>query len=188
MGVPLQKKVSLDVAATNNSGDSFSFTGLICIQEQHSKLQSIKEIPVSKNANPMQQEDTEFEFSSVMTNPVIDLNNNSPADSLLINGKLQTQAVCPVQSKNPPRVTDHNVVKNSSVKYGNNGKASRVNSKKVIESKRPVSKVTHEAKKEQVNRNRSSRRGTFGSIFSSCKECRTLEPSSSMREQRVQSN
>lgn len=180
MGVPLQKKVSLDNAASNNSGDSVSFTSLICIQEHQSKLQSIKEIPVSKNANPMPQEDTEFEFSSVMPDPVIDLNKNSPADSLFLNGKLQPQAVGPVQSKNPPRVTDQNVAKNSSVKYGKNGKGSRVNSKKVVESERPVSKVTHEAKKEQVNRSRSSRRGIFGSIFSGCKECRALEPSSSI--------
>ena len=52
MATHLQNKISVDVAANKGSANSLSFAGLICIQDQQSKLPPI-----------IKEDDPEFEFS-----------------------------------------------------------------------------------------------------------------------------
>jgi hypothetical protein len=77
MATHLQNNISVDVAAGKGSDDSLSFAGLICIQDQQSKLPPI-----------IKEDDPEFEFSH--TRPHLTASDSikysPPDDQLVSNG------------------------------------------------------------------------------------------------------
>lgn len=83
MATHLQNKISVDVAADEGSADSLSFAGLICIQDQQSKLPPI-----------IKEDDPEFEFSH--TRPHLTASDSikySPPDDLLVsNGRNESSS------------------------------------------------------------------------------------------------
>ncbi|KAF8039863.1 hypothetical protein BT93_B2160 [Corymbia citriodora subsp. variegata] len=108
MGTRLQNKISVDVAADNSSLDSLSFAGLVCIQDQQTKLPP-------NNA----KHDREFKFSPPTPDKATpDQLSHSPADILISNGQLlphtllfqaqQSQIASRTYSRGSPQETQMN--------------------------------------------------------------------------------
>ncbi|KAK9267118.1 hypothetical protein L1049_010609 [Liquidambar formosana] len=183
------KKVSLDVAADNSSDDSFSFAGLLCIQDQNSKFHSglVNPLPTLTDASQIQKQDTEFAFGhatpGLATN---DPNKNSPADQLFFKGELLPQ-VFPFQSKQS-QVTSHNSCNNTLPATRSISKRSGDNDSGCQDSatRNPNTEVRNQAKKKHSAERPSFGWRIFSSLVSPCRECHAVEPS--MKEHTVPRN
>lgn len=166
MAALVEKKIALDVAADRCSAESLSFSGLICIHDQHSKFQSGLQnpLPTISDASQIQKQDTDFEFGRATPEPATDDRNNKfPADVLFFKGELRPQAV---QSQS-------NYITNSSTVTHNRSKRAK-NSNSVhwniaVEEKIQANKKTAA--------NPSFGWKIFSSLVSPCRECHATEPS-----------
>ncbi|KAM3362287.1 hypothetical protein BC332_04549 [Capsicum chinense] len=70
------------------SGDSLSFSGLVCIQDV-SVVQAQSNIPSSTRA----KKETEFEFGHFVTQNINQNSNSSPADVFFYKGQILPQAI-----------------------------------------------------------------------------------------------
>lgn len=84
------KKMSPVVCADFTSSDSLSFTGLVCIQDQHSIRPSEHLLPTTrgKGSPGMRQQEQEFEFSRSNASSIIGSPNHFPAGKKLPDGQL----------------------------------------------------------------------------------------------------
>lgn len=153
-----QNKISIDVAADKSSTDSFSFAGLVCIQDQQAKsLQCNK-------ANRIHKQSTEFEFSTVEESFVCDPIKHSPADLLISNGQIVPQPI-----KLQP--TQHTVSKQQRRKAS----VRATSTSGTQASAKPYPEHTNQDKEHAVQSSWFGQK-LFKSFFFPCKETQAVKP------------
>lgn len=168
MASRLQNKISVDVAADRSSADSFSFAGLLCVQDQQSKsLQCNK-------ANQIHKRGTEFEFSTTEESFVADPIKHCPADLLISNGQIVPQ---PIKFQS----AQHTAAKQQRKKAS--ARATRTSSKRSTDytsgtqaSEKPNPEHTSLEKKEHAVPSSWFGRKIFKSFFFPCKESQAVKP------------
>uniref|UniRef100_A0A5B7AJ65 Uncharacterized protein n=1 Tax=Davidia involucrata TaxID=16924 RepID=A0A5B7AJ65_DAVIN len=177
----MPRKMSLDVAADISSGDSLSFAGFVCINDQHLKSQSGQAVlPPTKNAPGIQKQDPEFEFGhATLGSTANGPNKDSPAD-LFSNGQLLPQAL-PFQLKHS-QVSRHVTFKDLSPPTHSSSRRSSNNESGLNKAARePNSEVRNQANKKRADASQWFGQKIFRSFANPCRNCRALEPSPSMK-------
>lgn len=177
----MPKAISKDVAAESVSMDSLSFAGLICIQEKLYESPKVHASPNTKKAR-RGTEDLDFEFNSVIDKSIDNAsNNNSLADVLFSNGHLVPRAI---QSETTESVMlDHVHSKKSSRPPHSSKKIAGGNNAGATESVKKTD--TKQANKQHKTASQGFGQKIIKSIATPCRDCRAIQPSSSMKEQSV---
>lgn len=167
MASRLQSKRSFDVAPDNNSSESLSFAGLVCIQDQ--KLKS----PPTNNHRICEQ-DGEFAFSQTRQGPTVtDRSTYTPADLLISNGKLIPQAFVFQPKQRPKHNHPHQRGSSPATSIAGNRSVAKTGVQEVHDKQKQHRNQVHEE-------NSTSRSGfgwkLFKSFASPCRECKAAKP------------
>lgn len=168
MASRLQNKISVDVAADRSSADSFSFAGLLCVQDQQSKsLQCNK-------ANQIHKRGTEFEFSTTEESFVADPIKHCPADLLISNGQIVPQ---PIKFQSAQDTAAKKQSKKASARPTlTSSKRSTDYTSGTQASEKPNLEHTNQEKKEHAVPSSWFGRKIFKSFFFPCKESQAVKP------------
>ncbi|CAK9184183.1 unnamed protein product [Ilex paraguariensis] len=150
MATTMPKKMSLDGAADTNSGDSLSFTSLVCVQDQYLKSLSGHVLPPPlKNATRTRKEDIEFEFGHSPAGSIAEsLDKHSVADVLFSNGQILPQQI--LFQVNQSQVFGHASAKGLSPPTHCSSRRTTGNESGLsLSAKKPNSEVRNKANKKQ---------------------------------------
>lgn len=161
----MSRNMSLDVLADNASTDSLSFAGLVCIQDQQ---RQVLPLPPSKSPTRIQKPNQDFEFGSTPPRST----TNSPAHVLFPNGPISPKAV-PLESNQSQVVLAKFIMQD----YTRN---------EVIQ-KNKLSKKTKNEVRNNGNEKCSGGNNWFQSFAIPCRNCRAIEPSSTVKEDAIRS-
>lgn len=168
MAARLQNKISMDTAADSCSLNSFSFSGLLCVQDQQSKS-----LPTNR-ANQIHKQGTEFEFGhttpqSIVTDPI----KHYPADLLISNGQIIPKAI--VLQSTQHVLTNQPCIKDSVRAACTSSKRSTDNTGGT-ETAKPNPEFGNQEKKENPAPGSWFGQKIFKSFLFPCKECRVSKP------------
>lgn len=150
--------MSLDVAADVTSVNSLSFAGMVCIQNQHV-------MPQMKHVHPLAHDNkasSEFEFGFAIPENVYSPN--------ISTGQLQKQAN--VLAPNQPKAG----------KQRNNGRSDI----KEPSQDRCTRKANTRVKNGTDEKQTSTKKKIFKSFATPCRDCRAIEPTTSIKEPQLQ--
>ncbi|KAI3434109.1 uncharacterized protein J3R85_006909, partial [Psidium guajava] len=164
MGTRLQNKISVDVEADKSSLDSLSFAGLVCIQDQQTKLPS-------NNA----KHDREFKFSPPAPDRTAhDKLSHSPADILISNGQLLPHAL--LFQAQQSQIASRTYSRGSPQETQKHNKNFNKKNKGCMEDIRKANRGT----KEQATKEYTSSSLSFGRkmhcVIFPCRECHAINP------------
>ena len=174
MASRLQNKISVDVAADKSSADSFSFAGLVCVQDQQAK--SLDSLQCNK-PNHIQKQSSDFEFSTIEESFVTDPIKQRPADLLISNGQIVSQ---PIKCQSTQHMVTKQQRKRSSARATRaSRKSSTDNTSGRQASDKPNPEFSPEFSGQKKEHSVSSSwfgQKIFKSFFFPCKESQAVKP------------
>ncbi|KAI5657134.1 hypothetical protein M9H77_25927 [Catharanthus roseus] len=170
--------MQLDASADATSGESLSFTGLVCIQDQH--LTTPKDyaqlLPLARKASQ------EFEFRHATTaSTTAVLGNNYSAQKMFANGHLQPHAVpiCSDKSRTVKQTSSKRAMQSAQCEIS----ISEIKSTSDKCTRKSNTKVRNRIDQIHTSRGKGFGQKIFKSFATPCRDCRTIEPTPLTREQ-----
>ena len=161
-------KISIDVEADKGSTDSFSFAGLVCIQDQQAKSLQCN------RTNQILKQGTDFEFSTTEESFVCDPVKHCPADLLISNGQIVPQ---PIKLQPTQQTVTRQQRKKASVRAtSTSSKRSTDNLGGNQASAKPYPEHTNQEKKKDAVSSSWFGKKIFKSFFFPCKETQAIKP------------
>ncbi|PIN07389.1 hypothetical protein CDL12_20036 [Handroanthus impetiginosus] len=169
----MPEKISPNVAVDFTSSESLSFSGLVCVQDQHleCRTEHFLSTTVQKEGPKVHIQGPEFEFSR----SIIGNTSNKRSDDKTTISSYQHQVPKEISSEDfSSSIPGHK--KRSDMKQSNIRSSSR--------------KQVPEVKKRTNEKRPARRKGFSQELFSSfvkpCRDCRASEPTTCMKQQPLQ--